>query len=170
MPQKGYNLTSKYFKRIKTSSNIEISTVLIVINILIYCTILILYFIKGETRQINDLTIFLAGCLAFENIGILTYEKRRRNPFLFILVLIMTVFYLSRVGTILFAPASVLGIHFQVSSELNTSLLFIILSNASMFFGFIVGGKYKSTQIEIKYWKYSDTTIRRAVIIICLVF
>ena len=99
------------------------------------------YYILGDNEFINFYSIILLFFFAVLNVGILSYEKRKKTPFLIILVLLVTFFYMLRIVTLNYLPAS--GSFLVRSSvtvdELNYALLFILFSNISMFLGFCFG-------------------------------
>lgn len=122
----------------KTSKTLyDLNSLLIVANILIYILIVYLYYRIGGNEYVNIFTVVLAGIFALANIGMLSYEKSIRNPFILILVLVATVFYIARIVTLLHIPFS---LAFQrsniIAEDCNYAIVFIILSNASMLLGF----------------------------------
>ncbi|MFC1590931.1 hypothetical protein ACFL43_00235 [Thermodesulfobacteriota bacterium] len=116
---------------------------------LIVCGIIIALYVKmgADSSLVDFFTIVLAVIFAIENIGMLSYEKRKRNPFIIILVFVTTVFYLLRIATIIHIPESALyyGIVSDFGAEnMNNAMLFILLANGAMFLGFCLGAAGKS--------------------------
>lgn len=154
-----------------TAKVYDLNTLLRVANVLICSLTIYLYCnMKDENDYVNIFTIVLGGLFAIENIGMLSYEKRRRNPFILILVILMTVFYMARIATLTFMPASMLayGVNFITASDINYTLIFILLSNASMFLGFHIGGKNNVIRENITCADDPAPKARNAIIIISL--
>lgn len=155
---------------IKRTNSYDLNSLLRVANVLICGFTIYLYFTTGDTDYVNLLTVFLACLFVIENIGMLLYERRRRNPFIIILVLLMTVFYMFRIATLIISPSSAMTL--QVSSitarDLNYALIFILFSNASMFLGFHIGIKKNVIRKSITFEDDQTPKINNAIIIICL--
>jgi len=156
----------------KTSKTLyDLNSLLSVANVLICGIIICLYYIKDDNGIVNIFTLLLGCLFAIENIGMLSYEKRRRNPFILILVLVVTVFYMARIATILYVPtsASLFGNNFITSAkDLNYALIFILLSNASMFLGFYIGRKNNASLKKMTCEDDHVPKINNALIIINL--
>lgn len=156
----------------KTSKTLyDLNSLLRVANVLICGLIIYLYNIKDDNDLVNIFTLFLVGLFAIENIGMLSYEKRRRNPFILILVLVMTVFYMFRIATLILIPSSGKVIFQDASltaTDLNYALIFILLSNASMFLGFYIGKKNNVRRKNITCADDPVPKVYNAIIIISL--
>lgn len=160
----------KSFKQKKRSSSVDLNTLLQIANGFVYVLIVYLFSIEGQIDRVDGVTIFLASFFAIENIGMLLYEKKRQNPFILLLVFVMTVFYFARIGTILYIPESASRIgatHFNSAAELNFALIFIMLSNASMFLGFLTGRRNGNRPTNIVWRGHHISTMRIAIIIVC---
>jgi len=157
-------------RRVKTKYDLNL--LLGIANILICGLCIFLYNIMDDSGLVNIFTIVLVGLFAIENVGMLSYEKRRRNPFIIILVLVVTVFYMTRVASILHIPASASlwgRTLIPSATELNYALIFILLSNAAMFAGFYLAGKYNENRKKILCEGGSFPQMKNAIIIIALV-
>lgn len=154
-----------------SKSSYDLNALLCIANVLICGITIYLYFTTGDTVYTNLLTVFLGCLFAIENIGMLSYEKRRKNPFIIILVLVATVFYLLRIPTLLLIPSS--AITFQMLSitvtDVNYALTFILLSNASMFLGFYVGTKHNVRRINLSFSNDTSPKVKNAIIIISII-
>lgn len=148
----------------------DLNALLVIANILICGVTSYLYFTTGDTDYVNLLTVFMGCLLSIENIWMLLYEKRRRNSFILILVLVVTVFYIMRIPTLILIPSS--AISFQESSvtviDLNYSLTFILFANASMFLGFYIGTKHNARRTNLSCSNDPIPKVRNAIIIISL--
>ena len=71
----------------------------------------------------------------------LLYERKKTDPFVLILVVFSLAFYMLRILTLLNDPWSVaLVSHSMTSADVNYSLIFIMLSNGSIFLGLSMAG------------------------------
>ncbi|MDP1812038.1 MAG: hypothetical protein Q8K66_11620 [Sediminibacterium sp.] len=130
-----------------TKSLYDLNSILKFLNGFLCILSIYLYSINGANEYVNIYTIGLAAILGLENIGMLFYEKRRRNPFIIILVFNMSVFYLLRVVTLIYNPSSATFIRDSIlPGDINYSIVFIILSNISIFLGL-----YTSNLITVKH-------------------
>ena len=121
----------------KKKSMYDFNSILRGINIFLCLLSIYLHVSKGDNEYTNQTTIVLGVLLGMENIAMLIYEKKTNNPFLIILVFLITIFYLLRVCTLISVPFSEIFSRDSITvGDLNYALIFIILSNASMFFGF----------------------------------
>jgi len=149
----------------------DLNSLLIFANIVICGTVVYLYGTKDGNTPVNVFTIVLVCIFAMENIGMLSYEKKMNNPFIIILVLVTTVFYMLRVATIIHIPASV-SLYEETfvpsANELNYTLTFIFLSNAVMFLGFYLGGKNIATQNKVTCEDDNVPKIRNAIVLILI--
>lgn len=152
-----------------TKSLYDFNSLLKVANIFLCILSIYLYSIEGDNEYVNQFTVVLAVIIGLENIGMLVYEKRRRNPFVIIIVFLSTIFYLARITTLIAIPLSAIFERDSVTSKnLNYALLFIILCNASMFFGFYIRRvRQVKPENEIQE-KYSAKKIRRVILILVI--
>lgn len=128
-----------------------------------------LYSVEGNNEYVNIFTVFLAIIIGLENIGMLFYEKRRRNPFIVIIVFLSTVFYLTRITTLIAVPLSIIFERDSVTSEnLNYALLFIIFCNASMFLGFYIRRVHQLKSEDKTPARYSTKKIRNVIMILVI--
>jgi len=157
----------------KTSKTLfDLNFLLRIANVLICGLCIYLFNIIDDCGIINVFTIVLVCFFAIENIGMLAYEKRKRNPFIIILVLVITVFYMARVATILHIPASASlykSLFSPSATELNYALIFILLANAAMFAGFYCAEKFNEHRKKIVCKEDNFPQIKNAIIIIALV-
>ena len=127
------------FRAKSTQSLYDFNSLLKVLNGFLCTLIVYLYTVEGDSEYLNIFTVFLAIVTGLQNIGMLFYEKRKRNPFIIIIVFLSTLFYLARIITLIIVPISAIFERDSVTpADLNNALLFIILSNSSMFFGFYI--------------------------------
>lgn len=116
----------------------DLSTLLQAGNLFIGALVLVLYFHFGPNVYVDIYTVLLACVFGAENILLLAYEKRHRDPFLVILVFVATFFYLTRVSSLLYDPWSqALSRYPFVAADLNRAFLFIAASNLAIFLGLL---------------------------------
>ena len=110
----------------------------------------VLYFNMGENEYVNGYTILLACFLSLQNIAMLSYQKKTNDPFILILVLIATLFYLTRVSSLIYVPWSLALSRYSLTvDDFNYSFLYICISNISIFVGLIsVRGKNSIKKID----------------------
>ena len=119
----------------------DLSTLLQVGNILIGLAAIILYGTFGTSEYVDIYTIYLAGFLLLQNIAMLAYEKRRRDPFILIMLTVTTLFYTTRILSLLYDPWSLVLMRYPFeASDLNYSIVFIAAANISIFFGLRAAG------------------------------
>jgi len=117
---------------------------------------LILYQTSTGSNYLNDESIFYFILLCLQSLFFLWFEKRRRDPFLIILVLNTLLFYMLRVVTLLISEFSIYLTRDLVNcDDINKALLFIIFSNFAIFSGLALSkknifGYNKISNIEIK--------------------
>ena len=71
----------------------------------------------------------------------LAYEKRRRDPFILIMLAVTTLFYTTRILSLLYDPWSLVLMRYPFeASDLNYSIVFIAAANISIFFGLRTAG------------------------------
>ncbi len=149
-----------------TKSLYDFNSLLKIANIFLCILSVYLYSEEGNNEYVNIYTIILAVIIGLENIGMLFYEKRRRNPFILIIVFLSTVFYLTRITTLIAIPLSAIFERDSVTSyELNYALLFIILCNVSMFLGFYIRMSHKVKPENERQAKYSARKMRNVILI-----
>lgn len=153
----------------RNKSGYDLNTLVIIGNFCV-CTIAIfLYYNKGDNQYVDIYTVILLCTFGAQNLLILLYEKKKRDPFVLLLMIIALVFYMGRVVTLLYDPWSLaLDRHSAIPDDLNYSLVFIMLSNASIFLGLsTAGGKilYKNKEFFDGY----PANPRNIIIILLLV-
>ena len=121
----------------------HLSSILQIVSICMGLLAIVLYFNMGENEYVNGYTILLTCFLSLQNIAMLSYQKKTNDPFILILVLIATLFYLTRVSSLIYVPWSLALSRYSLTvDDFNYSFLYICISNISIFAGLIsVRGK-----------------------------
>jgi hypothetical protein len=126
---------------VRNKAGCDLNSIFLFINILICTCGVCIYGYKGSNQYIDGLTIILLCIFGELNLLMLLYEKKKRDPFILIVIIVSSVFYMGRVVTLLYDPWSVpLDAGSYTCDDLNYSLIFIILSNASIFLGLCMAG------------------------------
>jgi len=126
----------------KSRNCYDLNFMLVVGNILICAVGLYLFYKIGGNRYVDTSTVILLCIFGMENLLILLYEKKKRDPFILLLLLISLGFYMGRVVTLLYDPWSrSLAMFSFTPDDLNYSLIFIMLSNLSIFLGLSTAGR-----------------------------
>ena len=116
--------------------NFDLNILLVIVNVLLCITALGLYITTGPNQYINLYTVILMCLLGSQNALMLLYGRIKREPFVLILVANTTVFYTARVVSLLCNPLSITFNRSVVTpSDINYFLMFIMLSNVSVFLG-----------------------------------
>jgi len=133
----------------------DLNSLLRIANFCVCAITVILYYNMGDNRYVDVYTLILLCLFAVENFLMLLYEKKKRDPFVLILIILTIVFYMGRVLTLLYDPWSNVFFRSQFTlSDLHYSLIFIMISNALIFLGLIIGaikGFHKKIILADKY-------------------
>lgn len=150
----------------------DLNSLLKLCNICI-CVIAIIFFINvGDNNYVDQNTLYLLCILGAQNILILMYEKRKRDPFIIVLMFNNLAFYMVRVATLLYTEWSLALNRYSITSnEVNYSLIFIIFSNAAIFLGLCTArGKIISRGIDYIKEKPASPKVIIALSIILILF
>lgn len=141
----------RVFNRRVNKTGYDLNILLIIGNFCVCILATVLFYNKGGNRYVDIYTLILLCTFGMQNLLILLYEKKKRDPFVLLLMIIALIFYMVRVVTLINDPWSVaLNSYSATPDDLNYSLLFIMICNASLFFGLSsAGGKalYKNKEV-----------------------
>lgn len=119
-----------------SSTKWKLSSLLQIANLCIGLLAIHFYNEYGENEYVNSFTIYLTCFFALENILMLAHEKRNPDPLLLILLLLSTLFYLTRIPSLLYDPWSLVLFRYPFTVDnLNHALLFICASNVAIYLG-----------------------------------
>ena len=119
----------------------DLNSLIIIGNVTVCALSIYLYSKIGGNRYVDISTLILLCIFGVENILILLYERKKRDPFILLLLIITLGFYMGRVVTLLYDPWSTsLALFSFTPYDLNYSLIFIMLSNISIFLGLSTAG------------------------------
>ena len=156
----------------RRKSSYDLNSLIVFGNIAVCLISIYLYWKSGGNQYVNISTLILLCIFGIENFLMLLYEKKRRDPFVLLLLIVTLCFYMGRVATLLYDPWSeLLAISSSSSLDLNYSLIFIMFFNFSIFLGLTMGGGnilYKEEDIPDNYPANSRNIILLLVIVMFL--
>jgi hypothetical protein len=164
----------------KTKNIYDLNNLLKVAVVCICITGIVLYCNTGENQFINVYTILIQLLFGVQIILFLSYERRRRDPFILILCIVNIFFYMGRIDSLLYDLATV-SIPFSnitrdvlmrfsgvTAYDVNCTLIFIILSNTAIFLG-LVAPKEKIPYLKRTSIRHDSATFRGLVIILIFI-
>lgn len=129
---------------------LDLNTMLHVANISALVVGVYAYRMAGGNEYADGYTLYAACLLGLSNAVMLRYERRHKDPFIVILVLMTVMFYLVRVATLFYMPWSWsldkvgAGPH-----EVNQATVFVACGNLAMFAGFVVAGRSTGAGVRL---------------------
>lgn len=155
------NNSESILKKYTRESNVDFNSILKWINFTLFCYTILFYYFNPFPVLVNGLTLFLYFLLFLQTHFFLLHEKASRNPFLLLLVFTMVIFTFPRVLTLNWFDLSdsfrtLNRIRPTKVSDINYSLLFMLIANFFIFLGFIVVKKEISRNCQsfsIPSWK-----------------
>lgn len=149
---------------------IDFNTVLKFINIVILILTCYSFSVIDNNPYIDSLTLFLGILLSMQTHLALIYEKVYRNPFIILFTLYMILYFSMRIVTLTIYPQSHVFDRFvYAASDSNFSMIFILISNTFLYFGFFMF-KFKNTYNKgaIKLLPLSNFRIYSYILIILI--
>lgn len=138
----------------------DISQITIAANIILIIINHVAFIYFGENIYINLESIYLIDALSIFSILIIRHQCKYNNPFIIILSVVTTIFYCTRVITLLYDPWSLVLMRYPFQpSDLNNTIFYILLANISIFLGLNFGKNVipiKNIE-DIKYSTYKFT-------------
>jgi|694.fasta_scaffold144894_2 hypothetical protein len=129
---------------------VDINTILNFLNLVVFSLTLI-WFADADPGHpyVDKSVVFAAALVHIQLILFLRYERKKKNPFLLILVIVTLFFYLSRIFTLL-ADEFMVSLTFNReggenigTKEIATFLIYLHFSLWAIFFGVKVGDKQR---------------------------
>lgn len=115
---------------------VDLNTILAAANIVVCASTVAAYLVIGSSDYINGDSIALAGIFAAVNQVALLIERRKRDPFVVLLNLILVPYFSLRILSLTVLPASVTFDRFTYDvHDTNAALAFMILANLSLYAG-----------------------------------
>lgn len=120
----------------RNKTGYDLNSLLKIANIIICAIGIYVYYEMGDNQYVNGYTLLLLCIFGVANVLVLSIEKKKRDPFILLLMVVATVFYMVRIVSMLYDPwSSVYAYLFVAPDDLNHCLVFILLSNASIVLG-----------------------------------
>ncbi|RWX02395.1 hypothetical protein [Flavobacterium cerinum] len=95
----------------------------------------------GDGLYVDLTTVLLGTALSIQIVTFLFFERKRRDPFVLLLCLQMTVYFLLRIVTLLNYEFSNVFTRFPfTANDLNHALVFILVANQVFYFGLTING------------------------------
>ncbi len=120
----------------------DVRDLLKIVNGLIGFLLLLAYPLSHSSDYLNEFTIFLGCALALQTHMGLSKNRGAVDPFAIVLLYYVMVYYTFRIATLAFFDSSDVFRRFDYTPEdTNYALVFILISNACLLYGFRLGGK-----------------------------
>jgi hypothetical protein len=150
----------------------NLSTLIQIGNLCIGLIAWLLYYHLGPNKYVDIYTILLTSYISIQNILMLAYEKKNRDPYIVILILNTSLFYVTRVISFLYDPWSLVLLRYELSvNDLNYSFLFIAILNISIFLGLIsTRSRITFRMIKGLSYKAGKSPVVLLILLISLVF
>lgn len=116
---------------------IDLNVLTRLLSVILIISLFFVYILKGGNKYVDLYTVVLAACISLLVALFLVVEKRRNNPFVIFLSLYVLLFYVFRVVTLNIEPYT-RGLNLageRTSSDINYTLLFILLSLFFLYLG-----------------------------------
>ncbi|MFC4209929.1 hypothetical protein ACFOWA_01970 [Pedobacter lithocola] len=121
---------------IQSKRAIDLNKILKIVNLGILFLLWYSYLEKGDGLYVNLNTILLGTLLSIQIGFFLFFEEKRRDPFVILLCLQMTIYFLLRILTLLnYEFSNVFTRYPFVPENLNDALVFILVANLIFYFG-----------------------------------
>lgn len=123
----------------QNSNLIDFNKILKITNVIVLIFLWHSYFNNPQSEYVNLRTVLLASALSFQIAFFLLFEARKRDPFVLLLCLQMTVYFLFRVVTLINYEFSYVFLRYPFSAkELNYALFFILIANTVFYIGLTI--------------------------------
>ena len=133
---------------------IDLNRILQWLNALIVIATIVAFTQVGGNEYMDGTTVVLAVLLGVQTHLALLVERRRRDPFVFMLAFILILYFSLRLLTLLLLPFSVVFDRFAYApSDSNVALLFILLANMFFYAGLFVVRSRGRLPIDVGAWR-----------------
>ncbi len=127
----------------------DLNKILKVTNILVFILMWCSYIKNGDGLYVNFSTILLGTLLSVQIGTFLFFEKKRRDPFVLLLCIQMTIYFLFRIVTLLNYEFSNVFNRFPFTpGDLNYALIYILIANLVLYFGLTINSLKPSILIK----------------------
>lgn len=128
-------------------NNTFFASIIIYFNILLLISLLLTYEYSYKNIFLNEISYYLDVLLIIQTIFILSRKSSKENPFILLLSYFTTIYYSFRILTLAIYEHSDVLLRFNAYTpeDTNKALIFIIICNFALFFGF---SRHKNTLKE----------------------
>jgi hypothetical protein len=142
-----------------TSRKVDFNSILAGANLLIAALLVYVFAQNQGNEYIDEETVVLGVALAVQTLVALRYERKRRDPFIILLALSMTFFYLLRLLTLVWYPFSFVFERYPYNAgDSNYALIFILVANMFLYAGLYLGRFTGNLEIRPGRWKATAPT------------
>jgi hypothetical protein len=133
---------------------IDFNGVLTGANLLFAVLFVLTFTNSGGNEYVDQETMLLGIALSVQTHIALWFERRRRDPFVILLALSMTFYYLLRLLTLTWRPVSTVFERYSYdASDTNYALIFILVANIAIYAGLYLGRFTGDLAIKPGLWK-----------------
>jgi hypothetical protein len=137
-----------------TNRKVDFNGVLTGANLLIAALLVYVFAQNHGNEYVDQQTVVLGVALAGQTHIALRFERRRRDPFIILLALSMTFFYLLRLLTLNWYPFSFVFERYPYNAgDTNYALIFILIANVFLYAGLYLGRFTCDLAISPGRWK-----------------
>jgi hypothetical protein len=150
---------------------IDFNSVLMGANGLIAILLVFAFTRLGGNEYVDGETMVLGMALSVQTHIALWFEKRRRDPFVILLTLSMTFYYLLRLLTLTWYPFSTVFERYPYNpGDTNYALIFILVSNLFLYAGFYIGNVTGDLAIKAGLWKATSPVRVVFLMLVAIIF
>jgi len=136
------------------NKTIDFNGVLMGANLLLVVLFVLTFTHTGGNEYVDQETVVLGVVLSVQTHIALWFERRRRDPFVILLALSMTFYYLLRLLTLTWHPFSTVFERYQYSAgDTNYALIFILVANIAIYAGLYLGRFAGDPAIRLGLWR-----------------
>src|SRR5450631_2572698 len=133
---------------------IDFNVVLTGANLMFVVLFVLTFMHSGGNEYIDQETMVLGIVLSVQTQVALWFERRRRDPFVILLALSMTFYYLLRLLTLTWHPFSTVFERYPYNpSDTNYALIFILVANIAIYAGLYLGRTTCNLAIKPGLWR-----------------
>jgi hypothetical protein len=139
-------------------ATIDFNSLLIVANIVVAILIVQGWAYRGDNEYVDVFSVLLGIALCGQNIVALAMERRSRDPFVILLVFILTFYFALRIYTLFLYPFSIAFIRFPYyASDSNYALVFILVANVFLYAGLRAAPSAPELAVDLGNWRAVST-------------
>lgn len=127
----------------RRSSTVDINVVFVVVNYVLFCATVLFYGSLGYPRLVDSTTLIIYALFVIQVRWMLLCERRRRSPFLLVLVFVLTLFHFPRILTLYWvdqitATGALERLRPSTVGDINNALAFTLVANLAITIGVVL--------------------------------